>query len=229
MQRRVILQRSAAAGVIAGALVVALVMHGHGSGGTPHASPVSPAPVGRSTPAPRSSSTTVTPPSRPRRPTTTTVPLPPAVDRPLRLDDDDHRRDLAEVGRRDGNRSRVRAEHDVPPHDDRVRRRGCAREDDPRQRRSRELRLPGSRRAVARRAGRGCGQPGSPVLLRHELLDVRRRLRAGGQRQLRRPRWAVAELRVPRRSEDARDHRCHAGRDGARSTSRSRPTTATSS
>ena len=36
-----------------------------------------------------------------------------------------------------GHRARVRAEHDVPPHDDRVRRDRRAREDDPRQRRPR--------------------------------------------------------------------------------------------
>ena len=42
-----------------------------------------------------------------------------------------------------GTGPRVRAEHDVPPHDDRVRRRRRAREDDPRQRRPRGFGIPG--------------------------------------------------------------------------------------
>ena len=126
-----------------------------------------------------------------------------------------HRRDLAEVGRRDRNRPRVRAEHDVPAHHDRVHRRGVAREDDSRPRRPRELRVPRPSRAVTRCARGGCGRSRSSLLLRHQLLDVRRRLRSRGQRQLQGPRRSLTELRVPPRPEAAGDHRSRAGRDGA--------------
>ena len=75
------LQRSAAGAVIVAALGVALVMHAHASRATAHAPrPPHPAPRAHS-PAPRSPSTSTTV----ARPTTTTVALPPAVDRPLRL------------------------------------------------------------------------------------------------------------------------------------------------
>ena len=128
---------------------------------------------------------------------------------------DDHRCDLSEVGRRDRYRARVRAEHDVPPHDDGVRRLRVVGEDDSGWRGSRAFRLPRSRRRVAGSAGRRRGEPRRQVLLRHQLLDVRRELRARRQRRVQRTRRSVAELRLPRRPEVARDRRGRSGRHGA--------------
>ena len=110
--------------------------------------------------------------------TTSTAPAQPAVDRPLRL--------VKTVTGDISPKSVVStdsglvfaAEHDVSPHDDGVRPGRVAREDDPRRRRPRELRVSGPRRGVPRRAGRRRGESRSQVLLRHQLLDVRRQLRA---------------------------------------------------
>ena len=96
-----------------------------------------------------------------------------------------------------GNGLRDRAEHDVPPHGDRLRRAHAeARQDDPGQPCAFAARLsavPGHR---PRRAGRGRVLAGRPLRVRLELLDVRRGLRPGGQRRV----HAVVRVRPQLRS-----------------------------
>ena len=129
-----------------------------------------------------------------------------------------------------GHRPRVRAEHDVPAHDDRVRRRDGAL----------VKTIPDSvdlaQFGIAGHPGISRGAPveaavdhAHQYVFASQLLDVRRQLRSRGLRQLRRARRPEPELRLPREPEDARDRRGRSGRHGARSTSPSPPTTSTCS
>ena len=126
----------------------------------------------------------------------------------------DHRRpDLAEVGRRVGNRPLRGPEHDVPPHRDRVRPLGEARRDDPRHRQVGEARLSEVRRSdVPGRPGRGRLHARRGVRVRLQLLDVRAGLRARRIGRLR-PGPVRRQLRLPHRHGLARD-RCRRSRSG---------------
>ena len=96
-----------------------------------------------------------------------------------------HREHLTQVRGRERRRLCDGAEHDVPPLRHGVRREAAhARQDDLGRRAPLAARLPEAPRHRARGACRGRVLDGRPVRLRVQLLDVRRRLRSRGQRQL---------------------------------------------